>query len=419
MSFLKNYFGTSAPAAEDEKKPIRALPASWYTSQEMYELERRAIFSRKWLLTTHKHRVPNTGDWVRYDAAGYDFVIVKDRQGNINAFHNVCRHRAFPVVTEDKGNSLLFSCKYHGWSYGLNGNLAKAPAYQDLEGFDKSKNGLFPIHVHIDKNGFIWVNLDAKETPEIAWTDDFDGVDEQPRFEHYNFEDYYFDHTWDMEGAFNWKILADNYNECYHCKVAHPDIPTIADLNSYYVKTKDGHIQHYGAQRPDQIEKGFRIATTYFWPNASCNVSPNFFFMQRFTPTSPTTSVMRYEVYRHKNATDEDFNLISDMYKRIMSEDKYLCINTQKNLNAGIFVNGELHPEMEKGPLHFQKTVRDVVTEHHKKEQASNKEIWPAQQVLPKSATATADDINFCTAVDCCSRKREDAKANLATEIAV
>lgn len=88
---------------------------------------------------------------------------------------------------------------------------------------------------------------------------------------------------------------------------------------------------------------------------------------------------MRYEVYRHKDATDEAFNLISDMYKRIMSEDKYLCIHSQKNLNAGVFVNGQLHPEMEKGPLHFQKTVRDVVMEHYEKEEAVGHQIWPAK----------------------------------------
>jgi phenylpropionate dioxygenase-like ring-hydroxylating dioxygenase large terminal subunit len=227
MSFLRNFFGTSATAAaeveaKNDNKPVRALPASWYTSQSMYELERRSIFSRKWLLTTHKHRIANPGDWVQYDAAGYEFVIVKDQQGNISGFHN---------------------------------------------------DDLYPVHIHIDRNGFIWVNLDTSETPEVAWKDDFEGVDEQPRFDHYNFEEYNFDHTWDQEGEFNWKILADNYNECYHCQVAHPDIPQIADLNSYYVKTKDGHIQHYGAQRQDQIDKGFRIATTYFWPNASFNIS--------------------------------------------------------------------------------------------------------------------------------------------------
>ncbi|KAJ9222101.1 hypothetical protein DTO027B5_5067 [Paecilomyces variotii] len=373
MSFLRNFFGTSATAEKDlakndRKKPVRALPASWYTSQEMFELERRSIFSRKWLLTTHKHRVANPGDFVEYDIAGYDFIISKDHQGSIDAFH---------------------------------------------------KSDTFPIHVHVDRNGFIWVNLDASETPEVAWKDDFDGVDEQPRFDYYNFEDYVFDHTWDQDGEFNWKILADNYNECYHCLVAHPDIPTIADLNSYYVKTKAGHIQHYGAARPEQIEKGFRIAVTYFWPNASFNISPHFFFIQRFTPISPTKSVMRYEVYRNKNSSDQDFNLISDMYKRIMSEDKYLCVNTQKNLNAGVFVNGELHPEKEMGPLYFQSTVREVVMEHHKKEQAAGHEVSPAHQTSPSNDTVRQDNIAFRTGTDSYSAERNDTIDTLATPIAV
>lgn len=159
------------------------------------------------------------------------------------------------------------------------------------------------------------------------------------------------------------------------------------------------------------------------WNIANFILSPNFFFMQRFTPISPTKSVMRYEVYRHKNASDEAFNLISDMYKRIMSEDKYLCINSQKNLNAGVFINGELHPEMEKGPLHFQKTVRDVVMEHRKKEQAADHEIWPAEQCLPKNATVSHDNITFHTVMDGCSMEKdnlnEPLKGSLATTIAV
>lgn len=119
--------------------------------------------------------------------------------------------------------------------------------------------------------------------------------------------------------------------------------------------------------------------------------------MQRFTPTSPTKCVMRYEVYRHKDATDEAFNLISDMYKRIMSEDKYLCIHSQKNLNAGVFVNGQLHPEMEQGPLHFQKTVRDVVTEHRAKEEEVGHEIWPAHHDVP---AVSQEEIAFRTGTD-------------------
>jgi hypothetical protein len=140
--------------------------------------------------------------------------------------------------------------------------------------------------------------------------------------------------------------------------------------------------------------------------------------MQRFTPISPTKSVMRYEVYRHKNASDEDFNLISDMYKRIMSEDKYLCIRTQKNLNTGVFINGQLHPEMEKGPLHFQKTVREVVTEHRKKEEAAGHEIWPAHKCPPKNPIVSEDDITFRARMDSYSNEKDDLRDSLSGSFA-
>lgn len=273
LKMLSKYLGRgSVGATEGKPSPVRALPGSWYTSQAMYDLERRAIFSKKWLLTTHKARLPNTGDWLQWEVADFKFVIAKDRTGAINAFHNVCRHRAFPVVTQEKGNNSILACKYHNWTYGLNGKLSKAPGYQELEGFDKTKNGLFPIHVHIDTNGFIWVNMDSSEKPP-AWDNDFEGIDTQPRFKAYSWDDYVFDHTWEMEGEYNWKILADNYNECYHCPTTHPDIPSVADLDAYAVRTEKGYVQHLGNPTPEQIARGFNVAATYYFPNASMNVS--------------------------------------------------------------------------------------------------------------------------------------------------
>lgn len=272
-SFLNYFRKDSGPAPQEDKMASRALPSNWYTSPDMYELERRAIFSKKWQLITHKVRLGKPGDWLRYNVAGYQFVLCRDREGNINGFHNVCRHRAFPVVLEDEGCSKIFSCKYHGWSYGLNGKLAKAPGYQELEGFDKSKNALFPIHVHIDNNGFIWVNFDAKPVPEIAWEDDCAGIDTLEKYKIYNFDDYVFDHVWQMDGAYNWKILADNYNECYHCATAHPDISALANLQSYSVETKNGQIIHNPATTEEQRQNGLTIAATYYFPNVSTNVS--------------------------------------------------------------------------------------------------------------------------------------------------
>lgn len=158
-------------------------------------------------------------------------------------------------------------------SYGLNGKLAKAPGYQDLPTFDKSKNGLFPVHVHIDHNGFVWVNLSGKETPEIAWDDDFGGVDLQQRFNGINFDDYQYDHTWEQTGAYNWKLLADNFNECYHRSPSQSDAPSVANPAAYSVETVKMSIQHNVQSTPEQIEKDLKVASTYYFPNASMDIT--------------------------------------------------------------------------------------------------------------------------------------------------
>lgn len=135
--------------------------------------------------------------------------------------------------------------------------------------------------------------------------------------------------------------------------------------------------------------------------------------MQRFVPLGPGKATMMYEVYRNKYSTDEDFTLIDDIYKRIMSEDKVLCAYAQKNINTGVFLNGELHPKMERGPLYFQKLVRDALTEHHELEKRVGEEIWPARQSLPECAVAAAKDMKLCAAVDCAMKNRVAAQVEL------
>ena len=123
--------------------------------------------------------------------------------------------------------------------------------------------------------------------------------------------------------------------------------------------------------------------------------------IQRFVPSGPMSCSMEYQVFRNKNSSDEDFQLVDQMYKRIMSEDKFLCEQAQKNINAGTFVNGELHPRLEKGPLHFQKVVRETVMAHYEREQATKQEIWASRQKLPSTAKTSKDYIDFCSGLAC------------------
>ena len=104
-SKISSLFGYKPHGSGAKGEPIKGLPASWYRSSEMYELERRAIFSKKWILVTHNLRFKKPGDFYRFEMAGFPFVLCLGTEGNLNGFHNICRHRAFPLISQDDGNT--------------------------------------------------------------------------------------------------------------------------------------------------------------------------------------------------------------------------------------------------------------------------------------------------------------------------
>lgn len=352
---LFSYLRFSGGAASQSKpilaaQPVRALPANWYTSEAMYQLERRAIFRRRWLLMTHQSRL-QAGDYLHYDVANFDVYIMRDSTGAVQASHK--------FIDDDRHDS------------GMEDDAV-------LNGSPKVPNSKDSIHTRIDKNGFIWINMDPKPEPEVSWEDRFEHVDEQTRFDQFDFDDYVFDHTWNLVGPFNWKILADNFNECYHCATTHPDLTTgLIDLESYDVDCDPAgdHIQHRPNTPEDRKALGQEICSTYCFPNVSFTVTQHFLFIQKFMPKSPTESIMYYEVWRNKHSKEEDYLLISDTYKRVMGEDKVLCQRAQKNLEAGTFVSGELHPQKEKGPIFFQKRDREIVLEYAAREKKARRQL--------------------------------------------
>lgn len=269
--------GISQKSEQAKPEPARGLPSSWYRSPAMYQLERRAIFSQKWILVTHSLRFAESGNFVSFTHANYSFFLIRDRSGKINGFHNICRHRAYPVIERKCGTASILSCKYHGWSYGLKGNLAKAPRFDTVEGFDRSQHGLLPIHVHVDKTGFIWVNLEAtghEEEPSVTWESQLNGVDESERMNKFNFdEEFDYDHEWDMVIDANWKGVIENYNECYHCPTSHPLIAGVSDVSKYRVEPNGDGILEHEIVNKDQGAKQFRRSITYFYPSTSVTIT--------------------------------------------------------------------------------------------------------------------------------------------------
>jgi hypothetical protein len=108
---------------------------------------------------------------------------------------------------------------------------------------------------------------------------------------------------------------------------------------------------------------------------------------------------MEYEVYRHVDASDEDFEYIDRFFKQVLKEDKHLCNAAQKNLNSGVFVNGQMHPDLESAPLFFQSVVKSLLVEHRKLETEEGKPIWPAARQMQSRKTQEEDD--FCSGLAC------------------
>ena len=145
-------------------------------------------------------------------------------------------------------------------------------------------------------------------------------------------------------------------------------------------------------------------------------------------PTSPTTSKIENEVYRHKNAPDKDFEAICDFYRQVLEEDKDLCEGAQRNMDANVFSTGQLHPDKERvrntitssmirsltmlhdpqGPIFFQQRVREALMDHWKKEQQEGRQIWPAKpKPATDSSTEEADEA-FCSQLDVCASERPE-----------
>ncbi|KAE9963091.1 hypothetical protein BLS_009693 [Venturia inaequalis] len=282
-------------------------------------------------------------------------------------------------------------------------------------GFDKAQHSLLPVNVFVDSVGFVYINLQAGE-PDVKWVDHFDGVHDQGRLKEFDFSaEFKFDHYWEQHLHSNWKGIVENFNECYHCATSHPLIAGISDLTKYRVEPTKGRMEHVIVNK-DQEDGQFKRSIIYFYPATSVSVNNHFMVVQRMLPLTATTSKIEFEVYRHREATDEQFEKVKLFYSTIMEEDKHLCDASQRNLNSGVYLNGELHPDKEKGPLHFQQIVRDDVMGHRKLEvEQGGKEIWPA---IPKisgemGTDRLAEEELFCSQLetDKCMSKPELACA--------
>src|SRR5262245_15971154 len=136
--------------AFDDTLPLelaRTIPSSWYFDAEIFDLERRKVFADTWQLAARADQLQRPGDFATLDVAGEPIVVVRDDDGVLRAFYNVCRHRAAQVVTAECGTASKLRCRYHGWTYDLRGRLRGVPEFAGVREFCKGDEGLVPVHV--------------------------------------------------------------------------------------------------------------------------------------------------------------------------------------------------------------------------------------------------------------------------------
>jgi Rieske 2Fe-2S family protein len=192
-----------------------ALPGAVYKDPAVFELEVRHILLKSWLYAGHQSEIPVRGDYFLFEVAGESVIVVRDGSGGVNALMNVCRHRGSRICDAARGHESRLTCRYHGWTYGLDGSLKAAARVG--EDFDRSKWGLRRLAVRVFE-GMIFVNFDERPS-------DFSEFEREmgPALRPYGLDRAKVALKRNYPIASNWKLAIENYCECYHCQPAHPE----------------------------------------------------------------------------------------------------------------------------------------------------------------------------------------------------
>jgi choline monooxygenase len=321
------------------------LPVRFYLDPDLYAEERRRIFARSWQFLGLEADLCEPGDYVHRELAGFPVVAVRDEAGEVRAFHNVCRHRAGPLVDEPRGRCEgAFVCRYHGWRYALDGRLRSATGFGAAEGFDPRALALIPLKIAAWR-GLLFVNADLDAAPLEDLVAPIDAALGQRTFPA---EPYRESHPI----ACNWKVYVENYLEGYHVEMVHPTLAGQVEASTYTVRM-EGEVAIHEVQARSGVASGL---WAWLWPNLGFNVYHEGVMLEQMLPEGHAGVRLDY-VYLSRPGDPEAEAAVASS-TRITREDRWICERVQRNLEAGVYGAGVLSPRHEGGVAWFQDRVR-------------------------------------------------------------
>ena len=332
----------------------RALPAHCYVDPAMHARDRDAVLARGWQLVAHAELVGGAGDHALAEVAGVPLIVVRGDDGELRALHNVCRHRAGPLALCDGRAARTLTCRYHGWTYTLDGRLRGAPEMAAAEGFDRQAIRLPQARV-AQWQGLVFAALDPR-APEFAEV--VDGIDAQLAAAGHRLPDYRCHRRIDYEIACDWKVYVDNYLEGHHVPLVHPGLNRLLDARNYTTRCARWHSLQSSPLASAPALYGSGEALYYFlYPNTMLNCLPGRLQTNRVLPLAAGRCRVEFDFYyadQRLAQADADMRF-SDQVQR---EDIGVCQAVQRGLASGSYTAGRLNPLRESGVWHFHELLR-------------------------------------------------------------
>ncbi len=370
------------PKVSPRKKPLNdkaessyTLPAEYYLSTDIFEIEKEKIFYKTWQYVAHESMLPDSGDYICLDICDESIFVIRSSDNKLRAFYNICRHRAHQLLQGYGNVRKLIVCPYHAWSYNDQGTLIKARFSEDREEFDKTEFCLREINLET-LCGCIFINLDdnCQSLQSIAVGLEQDMRHHLPYIGEIN-------HCGDdMLGSTflqaGWKVVVDNFVECYHCRSAHRAFASLINMDTYQTEIFDYWSRQYGPDiRIDNSayelysDYGYQHSIFwYLWPNTTFNVLPgsNELHVYSVKPIDTTSSTFG----GHSFSTDGMLYQPRADYAAdtLAPEDIHLCESVQRGLKSksydqGTFmVSPDKRGESEYALHHFHRMVQKALT---------------------------------------------------------